>query len=196
MEQEEMTSQISCSYEIIATGAVQVATLQAEVAAVAIPIVQLAEFGLRVLSDNTSALGPTITRTIVLGMNPSSNAAATTSLVPGDETGSPIQSASVSAGGSGYVQPPIVSFVGGVARPDNFTPATAHAVIESGVVTAVVVDNPGAGYTSPPTIVLTPLFKAMFPDTTDQGAPLAGWMTGVLQAALRLPIITLVPVVS
>lgn len=189
-------SQISCAYQVTAVGAVQVATLQAEVAAVPIPPVQLLEFGLRVLSDTTSSLGAVITRTIVLGMLPASNASATASLVPGDATGSPLRAIAVGAGGSGYVQPPIVNFVGGDARPDNFTPAQAHAVIVGGIVTAIVIDNPGNGFTSPPTVVLTPVYKAAFPDSTDQASTMKSWMTGVLQQALRQPIVTEIPVVS
>jgi hypothetical protein len=191
-----MTSQISCSYQVTATGAVQVATLQAEVAAVPIPPVQLAEFGLRVATDTTSSLGSVITRTIVLAMNPVGAATAVATLFPGDR-GSPLESIAVTFGGSGYVQPPIVSFTGGGigASSETMAPA-AHAVLTGGVVTAIVIDNPGFGFTSPPTVVLTPLFHAMFPDTTDQASTVKNWMTGVFQQALRQPIVAAIPVVS
>jgi hypothetical protein len=57
----------------------------------------------------------------------------------------------VTAGGSGYVIPPLVKFsppaTGGLS-------ATGYAVLTAGAVSSVVVTNQGAGYTSAPTITV------------------------------------------
>lgn len=59
----------------------------------------------------------------------------------------------------------------------------------------VAIDDPGIGYTAPPAVTITPLFKSLFPDGTDQVSPLSGWMTEVFQLALRSPVVAIVPVV-
>ena len=41
----------------------------------------------------------------------------------------------------------------------------------------LVLDDPGGGYIPPaPAVTITPLFKALFPDGTDQVSPTAGWI--------------------
>ena len=42
----------------------------------------------------------------------------------------------------------------------------------------------------------TSLFKAMFPDSSNQAAPLAAWMQEVFQQALLTPVIAAAPLVS
>ncbi len=56
----------------------------------------------------------------------------------------------VVTGGAGYTGVPSVTFTGG-----GGTGATATAVVNGGVVTAVTLGNPGSGYVSPPTVVFT-----------------------------------------
>jgi Cep192 domain 4/Bacterial Ig domain len=74
--------------------------------------------------------------------------------------GGPVTSISVSAGGSGYTNPPVVGFSGG----NPTTQATATAVIDTdpaspthGQVTEIDIDNPGAGYLTAPMITVTPV---------------------------------------
>ena len=59
-----------------------------------------------------------------------------------------VASVPVSAGGTGYTTP-TVAFSGG-----GGSGATATATVASGVVTAIVITNPGSGYTSAPTASL------------------------------------------
>lgn len=75
-----------------------------------------------------------------------------------------VVSAAQISGGTGYTGATAVSFVGGLKPatvPHFQTPqgggvaATGHATIVAGVITAIVVDTPGSGYTSPPQIVIT-----------------------------------------
>jgi hypothetical protein len=64
-------------------------------------------------------------------------------------------------------------------------------------VTSIPIDDPGAGYVPPPpAITITPQFKTLCPDGTDQASPVAGWMTQILQSALRTPVVAAVPVVA
>jgi uncharacterized repeat protein (TIGR01451 family) len=55
------------------------------------------------------------------------------------------------SGGSGYATAPAISFTGG-----GGSGATATATVSGGVITAITIDNPGSGYTSTPTVVITP----------------------------------------
>jgi FtsP/CotA-like multicopper oxidase with cupredoxin domain len=54
-------------------------------------------------------------------------------------------------GGSGYSATPSVAFSGGGATAD----ATATAVVTDGVITDITITDPGAGYTSAPTVTIT-----------------------------------------
>ena len=56
----------------------------------------------------------------------------------------------IGSGGSGYLTPPIITISGG-----GGTGATARAIITTGVITDVIVVNPGENYTSTPTITVT-----------------------------------------
>jgi uncharacterized repeat protein (TIGR01451 family)/fimbrial isopeptide formation D2 family protein len=60
-----------------------------------------------------------------------------------------IRTISVTGGGSGYVTPPVVSITGG-----GGSGAAANAVLSGGAVSAIVVTNPGTGYTSAPTVTI------------------------------------------
>ena len=60
----------------------------------------------------------------------------------------------VTAGGSGYVIPPMVTFSN---PPTGGLCATGYAVLTAGAVSSVTVTNQGAGYTSAPTITVTPV---------------------------------------
>lgn len=63
-----------------------------------------------------------------------------------------VASIAVGAGGAGYTFPPPVTI--GPPTGANGVQATAHAVIGAGAVTSIVIDNPGFGYLTTPTIVV------------------------------------------
>ena len=68
-------------------------------------------------------------------------------LTPAGSSG--VQSISVTDGGSGYSTTPIVKITGG-----GGVGATAVATMSGGLITGIVVTNPGIGYTSPPSVTL------------------------------------------
>ena len=61
-----------------------------------------------------------------------------------------VSSISLSAGGSGYIAPPIVSLSGGTGSN-----ATAIATLSGGVVTGITVTSPGTGYAAADTLSVT-----------------------------------------
>lgn len=78
-------------------------------------------------------------------------------------TNGAVTSIVVDNGGFGFTIPPKVHFLGGgnggntavIGTGDPFgpapnTPAKAHAVLTTGVVTSIVIDNPGSGYKAVP----------------------------------------------
>lgn len=67
--------------------------------------------------------------------------------------GAGITSIAVTAGGTGYLQAPTVTF----SAPDDVTGTrpTATAVLTAGVVTSITVDTPGSGYQTAPTVTIT-----------------------------------------
>lgn len=67
--------------------------------------------------------------------------------------GGSLGAATIVAGGSGYSIAPIV-FV--PAPPPCGVAAVGRATLTAGVVTGITWDNPGAGYTTPPTVLLVP----------------------------------------
>ncbi len=110
--------------------------------------------------------------------------------------------ATVTIGGLGVVTGVTLTSAGG---PYTFPPtATVVGVGGSGAVllahlglSGIILDDPGGGYVPPaPAVTITPLFKALFPDGTDQVSPTAMWMTEILQSALRTPVVATVPVVA
>ena len=79
----------------------------------------------------------------------------------------------VTDGGSGYTEPPVVTVLGG-----GGTGATAVVLVANGVVTRIDVVAPGSGYTSPPEVVIsappaepTVLALQMIPLVTIHGLP-------------------------
>jgi autotransporter-associated beta strand protein len=64
-------------------------------------------------------------------------------------TGDGLATIPVTAGGSGFVDTPIVQITGG-----GGTGATAVANVSAGAVTGITITNPGIGYTSAPTVAL------------------------------------------
>lgn len=64
----------------------------------------------------------------------------------------PLAAITVTAGGSAYAVAPTISFTGG-----GGTGATAVAFVTGGVITKILLTNPGSGYTSAPTVVITPV---------------------------------------
>ena len=56
----------------------------------------------------------------------------------------------VTAGGSGYAEPPVVTVLGG-----GGTGAKAEALVTNGIVTQINPVTPGSGYTSPPEVVIS-----------------------------------------
>lgn len=61
-----------------------------------------------------------------------------------------VESATVTAGGSGYTSAPTVAFSGG-----GGSGAAATAVLTSDAVTSLTITDPGSGYTSAPTIAFS-----------------------------------------
>lgn len=62
-----------------------------------------------------------------------------------------VKTIALTNGGVGFDAVPTISFTGG----GGGTGAAAHAVVQGGIVTSVVVDAPGSGYTSAPAVVFT-----------------------------------------
>jgi hypothetical protein len=80
------------------------------------------------------------------------SASAGTPVMGSDGAGkSKIVSIAVSAGGSGYTSPPIVT----IAAPATGTTATATATISGGMVSALVITNPGSGYDAAPSVTIS-----------------------------------------
>jgi hypothetical protein len=85
--------------------------------------------------------------------------------------------ATVTDGGSGYVSPPVVSFLGG-----GGTGAQATATVSNGMVVAITITDAGHGYTTMPTVVIDPPpVSALMPTSISQAARLdyLGLMTNV-----------------
>lgn len=140
-----MGSQVTLVYHIDATGAVSTAALQAKMAVVPVPPDLLRAFALRVTSDGTFTVGSIITRTIVLSFLPTAAATASANLVPGDPSGSPVESVTVNGAGDGYVQPPAVVFP---PPPNDVVPpatALAKAYLEC---KSTLLSTGGTGYGS------------------------------------------------
>jgi hypothetical protein len=85
--------------------------------------------------------------------------------------GQVVASATVTYGGSNYIHNPLVLF--GVP-PSPGIPATGYATVSGGVVTGITITNQGAGYTSPPQVVLVNDSR----DTTGGGAMATAVLTG------------------
>jgi hypothetical protein len=143
-----MSSSITCGYRLTVVGGRPVASFQAAMAAVAIDLTLPNLYGLLYFSDVTSVSGQTITRTLGFRTGPSPAATASVAMVPGDGSGSPVDSISLSSPGDGYARAPLVSFSGGT--PDR--PASARAQMQAG--TPIVLRG-GSGYSGSPAVVFT-----------------------------------------
>jgi len=62
-----------------------------------------------------------------------------------------VVSATITGSGTGYATAPAVTITGG-----GGSGATATATVGNGVVTGIVIENPGSDYTNPPAIVIAP----------------------------------------
>lgn len=79
-----------------------------------------------------------------------------------------VSAVSVTAGGSGYADSPVVTLSGG-----GGTGAQAFAIAENGVVTSIVVTDPGTGYTSAPTVSVARQVAYRYFRTTEFGTSFA-----------------------
>ena len=101
----------------------------------------------RVLDNGTNFTGGgQFEFALVTSSNTSATATATA-----NRTGQFVVSYNVTSGGNGYVTAPAVTVSGG-----GGSGATAHTTISGGMVTAVVADQAGSGYTSAPTVAIGP----------------------------------------
>lgn len=196
-----MTTQATLAYTAF-LGGMMAADAAALVAAVPLPQGLLDFYGVRVLSDATPGASPVV-RTIVLGFNPVSSATATAQLHDHGDSGSGLKGLTVTAAGSGYVQPPVVSFTGGRTGPapteisgDENTPPSAVAYLK--VVSAAVLAG-GSGYTAATRIVVTGKLKSSGgPPPFSAGAPLPPdvGVVAVLTPTIAIGVITGVVVTS
>jgi hypothetical protein len=138
-----MSTTLTCLYSAFAVGSFTGAQLATKVGAAPLDSQLVADYGLAVGSDSTGNIGATVTRTIVLNMNPTVAATATAALGGGNNgTGILV---TITAGGSGYAAPPVVTAQTQAGHPAPIRPALLHAVIVAGVVTQIVIDDPGLG---------------------------------------------------
>lgn len=71
-------------------------------------------------------------------------------LVPYPKTASEVKSVTIGGGGTGYVQGGVATFSGGGATRQ----AQGYANVTAGAITGIVITDPGAGYTSAPTVTV------------------------------------------
>lgn len=187
-----MSTQIVCVYTAQASGALTGAQLATKLGAVPLDSQLLTDYGLSVASDVTTNAGVVVTRTITLSMIPGTPAALTSTLM-GGTNGTGISAVTIVFAGIGYVGVPIVA---SAAQANIIRAAQMHAVMSGGAISSVVIDDPGLGYQTAPAITVTPLFKSLFPDGTDQVSPLQNFMTEVLEAAIMTSVVASTPVVS
>ena len=100
-------------------------------------------------AGSSSALGATAI--VAAPANAPTNTATMNVIVGGAVS----QTVTVTTGGSGYVMPPILSFS---PPPAGGLRATGYAVLTAGAVSSVVITNQGAGYTSAPSVTVTPAY--------------------------------------
>lgn len=105
--------------------------------------------------------------------------------------GGHITAAVVTDPGSGYTSLPKL-----VVIDPGVTPGSGGVVSVSLGVDVITVTRGGAGFSSAPTVVLTPFFQAMFPPTGDQAAPFRNLFTVALEQALLTPISAATPVIA
>ena len=98
--------------------------------------------------------------------------------------GNAVTAVAVTTPGGPYDQPPVcvISDSGG---------GTGAVVMAGLSVASITLDSAGKGFTAAPTVVITPLFKQMFPDPTPnsnvQAATMLGWFVQAMQNLLSSP---------
>jgi len=149
-----MTSEITLDYEMVTTGTLPSASIVPEMMAAPVDYLRLEEYGLLLFSDETSSTTTTVTRGFVLKMLPATAAAATATI---EEQSGIVTAIDVTAPGSLYAMPPVVTLSGQVVEADvpydgiDDTvpyPASAVAVMAIGAGDYVIA-SPGANYFAP-----------------------------------------------
>lgn len=177
------TSTATLVYTATAAG-VASGALGVQMAKVPLPQALLTRLGVKINSDSTVS----DVRTIVLGLVPTTPATATAQRFPGDPTGSPIDTLTVTANGAGYAAPPDVFITdsppalvplpgGGFPQNEFGRGASARALLD---VHAVTITDGGTGYTGVPTVTFVGGFgpKGGTP-ATGTAVVAAGSVTGV-----------------
>lgn len=118
--------------------------------------------------------------------NPTSHAAELTLTIVGGH----ITAVAIADPGAGYAGIPQVTIV------DPLATGSGGAIALSMGVDRVDVLRPGNGYSVAPTVALTPAFKVVFPDTSDQRAPFYNLMTTALSNSALTPVVAATPVLS
>jgi hypothetical protein len=103
-----------------------------------------------------------------------------------------ITAVNVNANNGPYVTPPVLAITdaGG---------GSGAEIILGLSLASFVVTSPGFGYQVPPTVVVTPLFKQMVPDSSgnvEQASTMRGWMNKVLSQATTTVVQEIDPAVS
>jgi hypothetical protein len=118
--------------------------------------------------------------------NPTSHAAKLTlTILAGNITGVAIADA-----GAGYAEIPNVLIV------DPTGAGSGGKISLSMGVDRIDVLRAGNGYQAPPTVTLTPAFKLIFPDSSDQRKPFYNLMTTALSNSVLSPVVAAPPVLS
>jgi hypothetical protein len=99
-----------------------------------------------------------------------------------------INSVAIVDPGEGYTEVPRVTIV-------DDTGSGATITLSMGV-GEILVFRSGDGFSSAPTVVLTPLFQALFPPGSDQAAPFRQLMTTALEQATMGPVSAAEPLVA
>ena len=97
-----------------------------------------------------------------------------------------LQKIAIENGGTGYSSITLPSIT--VSPPPTGTTATATAVVTNGVITDVVITNPGSGYTSPPTVTVT--------SGSGSNAKLKAVVDAVFSVAMNRPVHRIVPSIT
>jgi hypothetical protein len=92
--------------------------------------------------------------------------------------------------GEGLVEPPAIAAVDptGAGSGAEFSVSTGVGDIQ--------VQNGGKGFSAAPTVVVTPLFRAFWPDTSDQKVPFYNLILSALRSALGTGVVAAPPVIA
>jgi hypothetical protein len=106
-------------------------------------------------------------------------------------SGGQISGVTILTNGTGYVQPPTVV----IYDPSGL--GSGGVITTSLGLSNIVVDYPGLGMTTNPTVVLTPYFKAVFPDSSNQATPFENFpLFWALQKATASQVVPAAPVLT